>query len=1060
MKRFFLICLAIAILLVALPIASSVALSQYGTVTGGWLRLRSAPSFDASTVSSYYTGTQVKILATSGSWYQVEAPDGKTGYMYASYISFSGGGGSSAYVTSSNGLGVRMRSGPGTGYSVVGVYSVGTAVTVLQTGTTWSKLQIGTRVGYMMNKFLTTSGGGGGGTGDIATVWSANGYGVRLRSGAGTSYSILGVYSVGTQVSILSHGTTWDHISVGSRTGYMMNQYLVYNNSKTVSAVTLSNTTPVVGSELHVASITPAGATVTYEWSSGTTVVGTEATYTVSYGDIGKQIKLKVTGTGSYTGSATSAPTSSVIEGISLIGGALNNPSPVVGDVLQVVNLQPSGAKATYKWYVGGTLVGTNATYTVTSANLDQTVTVEVTGTGLYMGSFSIVSDSTVSSAGTVQEVTITNTTNPTETGKNTPNVYDVLSAAPVPETATVSYKWTYNNGGTIVTLGTSSKLTVPNVSSLLGKEITVMVTGTGRYIGGVSPDDSTGPVVNLKNLTEVRLDNYAPILNVHTGITATVYAKDTTDPVTGYCMIAWYRDGEDTGITGTTYTLSDADLGHLITATATADGVNFAGSKSRSTTSRVRQKLTSVAIVNKSGEPTFAVGDVLTAVFDGGADVELSTQNITLAWKMNGVTSKTLEYTVPSLNPDTSGITLTATTPAGSIYYIDGSLTNNVAVTKATMALPGGTLEAPVAGETYTLDVTPTTAKATYLWTASGVTNKTTTTPALAITADYIGKVIRVTVTPGTGYQLADGAPNYVDLPAAQPKPFEAIIIGHSPVPSTLPSAYSIYTRNEAGVAISVSIDLVYWCNTSETLSATTSGSNARNLTISNTAWVGQTLKAKVHGTGIYTGDVWTTAVTTDELSALMSNYSSLVQSGGLSDEPAVTDTPVPQDTTATETPVPMDTTATDTPAPVDTATAESGETATPAPEFTAIPAGEPVPDANTEQTQEPITYTAQFNNLPSKVVADTDLTVLTNAESSVQTYAWYKDTTLIDNTVGNTYRVTQSDIDAGYKITVYVTFADGQQASTWVQLKAPLADETMQTGTEGTEGEPVTVW
>ena len=44
---------------------------------------------------------------------------------------------------------------------------------------------------------------------------------------------------------------------------------------------------------------------------------------------------------------------------------------------------------------------------------------------------------------------------------------------------------------------------------------------------------------------------------------------------------------------------------------------------------------------------------------------------------------------------------------------------------------LPGDPLEAPVAGATYTLAVTPATAKATYVWTAPGVTTKTTTTPA-----------------------------------------------------------------------------------------------------------------------------------------------------------------------------------------------------------------------------------------------------------------------------------------------------------------------------------------
>ncbi|MEA5144865.1 MAG: SH3 domain-containing protein, partial [Candidatus Limiplasma sp.] len=115
MKRFLSICLAIALLVALVPAVPAMAVSQYGTVTGGWLRLRSAASFDASTISSYYTGTVVQILGTSGNWYNVKAPDGRTGYMYGSYITINGGGTGTAYVTSATGFGVRMRTGPGTG---------------------------------------------------------------------------------------------------------------------------------------------------------------------------------------------------------------------------------------------------------------------------------------------------------------------------------------------------------------------------------------------------------------------------------------------------------------------------------------------------------------------------------------------------------------------------------------------------------------------------------------------------------------------------------------------------------------------------------------------------------------------------------------------------------------------------------------------------------------------------------------------------------------------------------------------------------------------------------
>ena len=80
MKRFLAVLLVAVMLLSVLPATSMAA--SYATVVGGWLRLRSAPNFSASTITSYYTGTQVQILGSSGGWYKVQTPDGRTGYMY------------------------------------------------------------------------------------------------------------------------------------------------------------------------------------------------------------------------------------------------------------------------------------------------------------------------------------------------------------------------------------------------------------------------------------------------------------------------------------------------------------------------------------------------------------------------------------------------------------------------------------------------------------------------------------------------------------------------------------------------------------------------------------------------------------------------------------------------------------------------------------------------------------------------------------------------------------------------------------------------------------------
>jgi uncharacterized protein YgiM (DUF1202 family) len=507
MKKFLSVFVALLLVIAIIP-ASSLATTQYGYVTGGWLRLRSSASFSSSTIASYNTGTRVEILGTSGSWYHVKMDDGTTGYMYSSYISLTspGTGTGTAYVTSTNGYGVRMRTGPGTSYSIIGVYSVGTAVTVLETGTNWCKIQIGSHTGYMMKKFLTTSGGGT--TGDTATIWSPNGYGVRLRTGAGTGYSIIGVYSVGTTVTILTHGTTWDYISVGSRTGYMMNYYLTSYSTAVATGIT----------------VTPASATA----AQGATVALTTA----------------VTGTSlsnpAYTLAVTQNATMASISGNNLVISG----TATVGTVIQVtattVNNNSSGNKITATCTVtvtAGTPVASGISISPASVSVKQgnsvALTTTVTGSSLSSPAYalSITQNASMASlsgdtltvsgsatVGSVIKVTALSTDN-NSTGNKLAAICEITviaSTAPGAPTLSnasagntqVTLTWTApsDNGGVALSgykvyYGTTNVIGAASSTSLLGGSltgttITGLTNGTPYYfwVAAVNSVGEGGP--------------------------------------------------------------------------------------------------------------------------------------------------------------------------------------------------------------------------------------------------------------------------------------------------------------------------------------------------------------------------------------------------------------------------------------------------------------------------------------------------------------------------------------------------------------------------------------
>ena len=233
--------LLLAVLMIAaVLIPPGYSFAETATVHGGWLILRSDPSFSASQTASYPTGTVVTITGQKGAWYSVITPDGKTGYMLGDYLKIQGGlsNETTAMVTSQNGLKVRLRTGPGTGYTVVGSYEPGTEATVLSAGKEWSKIRIGNYTGYMMSKYLSANRGDGNAADDFKpvtlpvpsdySVWvtSKNGKGVNLRSGPSQYYASIGFYGIGTEATMVSLGNTWSYIRIGDKYGYMMTEFL------------------------------------------------------------------------------------------------------------------------------------------------------------------------------------------------------------------------------------------------------------------------------------------------------------------------------------------------------------------------------------------------------------------------------------------------------------------------------------------------------------------------------------------------------------------------------------------------------------------------------------------------------------------------------------------------------------------------------------------------------------------------------------------------------------------------------------------------------------------
>lgn len=195
--------------------------------TGSGLRLRSGPGTSYAVLTTLSKGTTAEIIGVNNGWIKVNYKS-CTGYLSAEYITVvstdeSGDTSSSSgslKVTSSGKL--RMRSGPGTSYSIITSLSPGTVVKNLGTSGSWYKVQHGDYVGYVSGDYVTP-------VSDTASSYdgikvTSNGR-LNMRSGAGTSYSIVTTLPSGAVAKLISTHSNWYKVTYNGYTGFVSADY-------------------------------------------------------------------------------------------------------------------------------------------------------------------------------------------------------------------------------------------------------------------------------------------------------------------------------------------------------------------------------------------------------------------------------------------------------------------------------------------------------------------------------------------------------------------------------------------------------------------------------------------------------------------------------------------------------------------------------------------------------------------------------------------------------------------------------------------------------------------
>ena len=194
------------------------------------VNVRSGPGTGYTKLGVLARGTKVEKVGTSGSWTVINY-NGKQAYVSSDYLKAVGSTGTTAAtgkVTAT--ANVNVRTGPGTGYSKLGVLAQGMTVEKYGTSGTWTIINFNGQKGYVSSTYLkaagSSTGGSSSGGSTTDTGYVAATANVNVRSGPGTGYSIIGSLYKGTIVPRLGTSGSWTKISYNGGTGYVSSQYL------------------------------------------------------------------------------------------------------------------------------------------------------------------------------------------------------------------------------------------------------------------------------------------------------------------------------------------------------------------------------------------------------------------------------------------------------------------------------------------------------------------------------------------------------------------------------------------------------------------------------------------------------------------------------------------------------------------------------------------------------------------------------------------------------------------------------------------------------------------
>ena len=259
----------------ATPVPTEDTTMYVKTDDGNKLHLRLGAGTNYASQGLYPNGTRFFVTARVGIWAFGKTPDDKVGYMMLKYLTTVSPDATPApgitptplpstedtamYIRTGNTGKLHLREKNSTSSASLGLYPNDTKVQITHRDGTWAYVHVDNKTGWMMLKYLTSTTPG---TTPAPTVpptatptpsaseytemvvRTDDGNKLHLREYASRDAKSLGLYPVGTKVTVINRTGSWAQVKVGGQYGYMMLRYLYSTATPAPTATPTASPTP------------------------------------------------------------------------------------------------------------------------------------------------------------------------------------------------------------------------------------------------------------------------------------------------------------------------------------------------------------------------------------------------------------------------------------------------------------------------------------------------------------------------------------------------------------------------------------------------------------------------------------------------------------------------------------------------------------------------------------------------------------------------------------------------------------------------------------------------